>query len=381
MLEFDGVTILLEIINFLIIAAALNFLLFKPVVKRAEAQRIERERLEAELKRDREEAAEKLAAINERIANFETELEAIADEMYNRGKQVQEDLLESVRAHAETVIHEEAIKARYDVMIDRKENQVEIVDTVISITSSTLRKVLPANTQSELIGRLVKQVWDLGKSDINQVYAIRDSIKEEEPIIRVSNMQLTEPERGFSFQHDGPLDMRMDPQGDAPTAAEVLAFQSAEALARIFWEYGGERYSRRIAARIESERRKGRQIETTGQLVALIRELLPAPVQRKMGIHPARRVFQALRIFVNDELGELESMLSALPGLAAKGCVVVIVSYHSLEDRIVKHRFRAWEKEEGRGTVLTRRPVLPGEEETERNFKARSAKLRAFSFY
>ena len=88
MLEFDGVTILLEIINFLIIAAALNFLLFKPVVKRAEAQRIERERLEAELKRDREEAAEKLAAINERIANFETELEAIADEMYNRGKQL-----------------------------------------------------------------------------------------------------------------------------------------------------------------------------------------------------------------------------------------------------------------------------------------------------
>lgn len=216
---------------------------------------------------------------------------------------------------------------------------------------------------------------------------IGDLLRDEAPLnalvfdLGVSNMQLTEPERGFSFQHDGPLDMRMDPQGDAPTAAEVLAFQSAEALARIFWEYGGERYSRRIAARIESERRKGRQIETTGQLVALIRELLPAPVQRKMGIHPARRVFQALRIFVNDELGELESMLSALPGLAAKGCVVVIVSYHSLEDRIVKHRFRAWEKEEGRGTVLTRRPVLPGEEETERNFKARSAKLRAFSFY
>lgn len=167
MLEFDGVTILLEIINFLIIAAALNFLLFKPVVKRAEAQRIERERLEAELKRDREEAAEKLAAINERIANFETELEAIADEMYDRGKQVQEDLLESVRAHAETVIHEEAIKARYDVMIDRKENRVEIVDTVISITGSTLRKVLPANTQSELIGRLVKRVWDqIGRAHV-----------------------------------------------------------------------------------------------------------------------------------------------------------------------------------------------------------------------
>ena len=219
MLEFDGVTILLEIINFLIIAAALNFLLFKPVVKRAEAQRIERERLEAELKRDREEAAEKLAAINERIANFETELEAIADEMYNRGKQVQEDLLESVRAHAETVIHEEAIKARYDVMIDRKENQVEIVDTVISITSSTLRKVLPANTQSELIGRLVKQVWDLGKSDINQVYAIRDSIKEEDPIIRIETAEELSIEdkgslvRTFSAlaDKDVVLEMGLDP--------------------------------------------------------------------------------------------------------------------------------------------------------------------------
>lgn len=197
----------------------------------------------------------------------------------------------------------------------------------------------------------------------------------------VSNMQLTEAERGFSFQHDGPLDMRMDPHGDAPTAAEVLMREDAGELARIFWEYGGERYSRRIAARVEAERRRGWRIETTGQFVALIRELLPAPVQRKMGIHPARRVFQALRIYVNDELGELESMLSALPGLAAKGAVVVIVSYHSLEDRIVKHRFRAWEKEEGRGRVLTRHPVQPCTEETDRNFKARSAKLRAFSFF
>ena len=141
----------------------------------------------------------------------------------------------------------------------------------------------------------------------------------------VSNMQLTEAERGFSFQHDGPLDMRMDPHGEAPTAAEVLMREGAGELARIFWKYGGERYSRQIAARVEAERRRGRRIETTGQFVALIRELLPAPVQRKMGIHPARRVFQALRIYVNDELGELESMLSALPGLAAKGAVAVIV--------------------------------------------------------
>jgi 16S rRNA (cytosine1402-N4)-methyltransferase len=196
----------------------------------------------------------------------------------------------------------------------------------------------------------------------------------------VSNMQLSEGERGFSFQRDGPLDMRMDPEGDAPTAAEVLARTDAKELARIFWEYGEERHSRRIAAQVEECRRRGKSPQTTGELAALIRGCLPEPVQRKMGGHPARRVFQALRIFVNDELGELEAMLEQLPALAAEGCLAVIVSYHSLEDRIVKHRFRAWEKETGWGRVLTKHPVLPGEEEMERNYKSRSAKLRAFQF-
>ncbi len=196
----------------------------------------------------------------------------------------------------------------------------------------------------------------------------------------VSNMQLTEAERGFSFQNDGALDMRMNPHGSAQTAAEVLFEKSAQELADIFWKYGEERHSRVIASRIEEARRKGRLINTTGELVALIRETLPAPVQRKMGTHPARRVFQALRIYVNDELGELESVLSFLPALAAPGCAVIVVSYHSLEDRIIKHTFRSWEKEESKGRVITRRPVVPDEEEIDRNFKARSAKLRAFLF-
>ena len=196
----------------------------------------------------------------------------------------------------------------------------------------------------------------------------------------VSNLQISEAERGFSFQRDGPLDMRMDPGSGAPTAADILAHADKRELARIFWEYGEERYARQIASRVELHRRRGGRLERTGDLTALIRGLLPEPVQRRMGGHPARRVFQALRIFVNDELGELESMLSGLPGLAAEGCLAAVVSYHSLEDRIVKHRFRAWEKEEGRGRVLTRRPILPGEAERDRNYKSRSAKLRAFRF-
>lgn len=196
----------------------------------------------------------------------------------------------------------------------------------------------------------------------------------------VSNMQLTGSERGFSFQNDGPLDMRMNPDGSGNTAAEVLSELSVGDLAKIFWIYGEDRYSRQIAAGIEKSRKQGRSLKTTGELVALIREILPAPVQRKMGTHPARRIFQALRIYVNDELAELESALRAVEKLASAKAIIVVVSYHSLEDRIVKHTFRAWEKEKGIGAVLTRHPVVPEPGEVEANYKARSAKLRAFRF-
>jgi 16S rRNA (cytosine1402-N4)-methyltransferase len=196
----------------------------------------------------------------------------------------------------------------------------------------------------------------------------------------VSNMQLTEAGRGFSFQNDGPLDMRMDPDGPGRTAAELLEILSAKEMAEVFWLYGEERHSRRIAEKIEENRQKGLFLRTTGELTALIRSVLPAPVQRKMGTHPARRVFQALRICVNDELDELTSGLASAKKLSEPGTLVIAVSYHSLEDRIVKHTFRAWEKEEREGFVLTRHPLLPSAEETEKNFKARSAKLRAFRF-
>jgi len=201
----------------------------------------------------------------------------------------------------------------------------------------------------------------------------------------VSNMQLAEAERGFSFQNDGPLDMRMDPQDGGPrggnkTAADAVNALSADDLAEIFWVYGEERFSRRIARGIDERRKRVGPLKTTGELVELIREVLPAPVQRKMGGHPARRVFQALRIYVNDELGELESALASIKEISSPGALVAIVSYHSLEDRIVKHTFRAWEKEEKWGDVLTKHPVLPDSDEIERNYKARSAKLRIFRF-
>ncbi|WP_024822364.1 16S rRNA (cytosine(1402)-N(4))-methyltransferase RsmH [Aminobacterium mobile] len=195
----------------------------------------------------------------------------------------------------------------------------------------------------------------------------------------VSNLQLSLPERGFSFQQDGPLDMRMESSKEVEglRASDVVNTFSEKDLADIFWKYGEERYSRRIASGIVRYRKENGQISTTAQLVEAIRASLPAPVQRKMGGHPARKVFQALRIFVNNELVELEEGLqAAIEKVADKG-VIIVVSYHSLEDRIVKYAMRDW-KNEGKGIILTRHPLIPTEKEIEENYKARSAKFRAF---
>ena len=189
----------------------------------------------------------------------------------------------------------------------------------------------------------------------------------------VSNMQLTDSERGFSFSDDGPLDMRRNPGSGSPTAADILRDSDAKTLAEIFRVYGDERYAGVIASAVK---RSKTPVTTTAGLVAVIRDALPKPVQRKMGTHPARRVFQALRICVNNEAGELESLLASIPEVN-RTALVVFVSYHSLEDRLVKHAFRKWQNE-GRGEILTRHPMTPSPEEIERNYKARSAKLRAF---
>jgi len=195
--------------------------------------------------------------------------------------------------------------------------------------------------------------------------------------IGVSNMQLSVAERGFAFQLDGPLDMRMNKDIGEP-ASVVVNSLSAKELAEIFRKYGEERHAWRIACGIENRRKKN-HIETTEQLVSLIREILPAPVQRKMGGHPARRVFQALRIYVNKELDALSEGLTACTGLASFDTRVIVVDYHSLEDRIVKHTFLQWKRED-LGELLTKHPVTPSDEELSSNSKSRSAKLRAFRF-
>jgi 16S rRNA (cytosine1402-N4)-methyltransferase len=183
----------------------------------------------------------------------------------------------------------------------------------------------------------------------------------------LSSDQLHWSHRGFSFSQDGPLDMRFDPDGDV-TAADLVNQLSAEDLANVFYQYGEERYSRRVARRI-IEARRVEPITTTGRLAELVRRSIPG----KWGpIDPATRVFQALRIRVNDELEQLDATLAELANWLHPGGRVAIISFHSLEDRRVKHAFR----NDSRLHVLTKKPITATAEEIERNPRARSAKLR-----
>jgi 16S rRNA (cytosine1402-N4)-methyltransferase len=187
----------------------------------------------------------------------------------------------------------------------------------------------------------------------------------------MSSDQVDAPERGFSFQHPGPLDMRMDPQQGEPASA-LLHRLSERDLADLFWKYGEERYSRRIARRIVETRRR-EPLQNTAQLADLVRRCVPRSRGRRHVIDPATRVFQALRIAVNDELGALDRLLAVLPDIIKPGGRVAIISFHSLEDRRVKLAFRdrqRWQK-------LTPKPVQPDKDEVRVNPRARSAKLRA----
>ncbi|MGE0362358.1 MAG: 16S rRNA (cytosine(1402)-N(4))-methyltransferase RsmH [Vicinamibacterales bacterium] len=189
----------------------------------------------------------------------------------------------------------------------------------------------------------------------------------------VSSLQFDAAGRGFSFRRDEPLDMRMD-QSRGQTAAERLAAIDESALADVIFQFGEERKSRRIARAIVAARAQA-PIETTGQLAAIVRRAAGGPGWQR--IDPATRTFQALRIWVNGELDRLDEFLRRAAARLAAGGRLVVISFHSLEDRIVKHTLRALDRADGMLRVLTGKPVVPGDDEIERNPRARSAKLRA----
>jgi 16S rRNA (cytosine1402-N4)-methyltransferase len=205
----------------------------------------------------------------------------------------------------------------------------------------------------------------------------------------VSSLQFDSETRGFSFRYDAPLDMRMNADSDEETAAELLERLSEFEIARIIYEYGEERFSRRIARRIVEKREKGESPQTTRQLAELVASVVRT--SKKDKIHPATRTFQALRIAVNDELEILEDFLRAAIERLSKEGRLAVISFHSLEDRIVKQTFQKLAGKcscppnfpkcvcgaEKKVEILTRKPVVPTEEETEENPRARSAKLRA----
>jgi 16S rRNA (cytosine1402-N4)-methyltransferase len=216
---------------------------------------------------------------------------------------------------------------------------------------------LPVTLVRSGFGRLRRVLDGLGLERVDAVFAD----------LGVCSDQLDATERGLSFGRAGPLDMRMDPDA-SETAADLLRRLPERELADLIYEFGEERHSRRVARRIVEARERA-PLETTEQLAELVRRCVP----RGKGIDPATRVFQALRIAVNDELGELDRLLAVLPRCVRPGGRAAVISFHSLEDRRVKHAFRErtlWE-------ALTKKPVQAGDDEVRDNPRARSAKLRA----
>ena len=186
--------------------------------------------------------------------------------------------------------------------------------------------------------------------------------------IGVSSMQLTEADRGMSFLRDGPLDMRMD-RSSGTTALDLIDALSDDELADVLYRFGEERRSRRVARCIKQARANGELSTTLDLRRAVVRAVGPARIG---GVDPATRTFQALRIAVNDEVGELQALIAAAARVVKPGGVFAVISFHSLEDRLMKRALR-----EGGWTPLTKKPVVPGDAETAENPRARSAKLRA----
>jgi 16S rRNA (cytosine1402-N4)-methyltransferase len=208
---------------------------------------------------------------------------------------------------------------------------------------------------------LQRNFGDLGELELEPVNAMLFDLG-------LSSMQLDSSARGFSFRQDEPLDMRFDATTDQPTAADLVNTLSEAELERLLRDYGEERRARRVAHEVVRRRPMHRTRELVGAVTAAL-----GPARGR--IHPATRTFQALRIAVNDELGALERGLDAGVQLLQPGGRVAVISFHSLEDRIVKWRFRGW-TDQGLARVLTKRPLQPSPDEAARNPRARSAKLR-----
>lgn len=239
---------------------------------------------------------------------------------------------------------------------------------IVEQTEQSLRKEFNAYPQDRM-----KFSWS-NYADVKHICA-REKISSADILLAdlgFSSEQIDDPQRGLSFMHEGPLDMRYDRQSENPSAAQVVNSFSQEALGDIISVYGEEPHARKIARMLVKERKKER-IYTTRHLTEIIEQTVPR--RRWHCIHPATRTFQALRIYVNHEFDNVRALLQAVPQILISGGRIGIISFHSLEDRIVKQTFRKWE-EEGIARIITKKPIIPTDEEIEKNPRSRSAKFR-----
>lgn len=243
----------------------------------------------------------------------------------------------------------------------------------IDVDEDALRHVTEKqeSEKSELKGKLVLAQGNFQDLDLIAKEHGISSVSGILLDLGVSSYQLEQPEKGFSFA-EGPLDMRMD-RTLTVKAADLVNGLTEKELTELFTRLGEERFAKSLARTIV-DYRKEKPIETTKELADLIMKKVP---YRQEGIHPATRVFQALRIAVNDELNVVREVLPKAVTLLKSGGQIAVISFHSLEDRIVKHAFLDFE-EQGLGTVITKKPVVAGEEEVLQNRRSRSAKLRVF---
>ncbi len=244
------------------------------------------------------------------------------------------------------------------VGFDLDQNALALAKTTVELAGGTLTQIL-SNFR-----RMEKECRERGIEEVQGV--LFD--------LGVSSMEFSNSGRGFSFKYDEPLLMTLNshPDEDTLTARAIVNSYTEEDLANIIFEYGEERLSRRIAKAIVTARRI-KKIETTFELVDIIKGSVPA-AYRNGRIHPATRTFQALRIATNDELGALKDGLQGAWNLLAPGGRIAVISFHSLEDRIVKNMFKEWGKEQAK--IITKKPIVPGREEIISNPRSRSSKLR-----
>jgi len=199
MLEIDWVTIIWEIVNFVIISIALYFLVFKPIVKRSAARAIQKARLIDEINRDRELAATNLAEINTRLANLDQEILSITDEAYEQNKVLQAELLDATRDEAQQILQDALLEVRKEQSVDMQKHQNDLVDIILNISSQSLKKVTPKAVHNAMIDELTKRIWDLGRTQMKQVQSIRESLFERQPEAFVTTAFELTPEQELSL--------------------------------------------------------------------------------------------------------------------------------------------------------------------------------------